>query len=496
MGEKATILALDDEPRSLETLGRILEDDFNVLTAATTGEAEAILAREWVQVILCDQRMPGMTGVEFLKRVRQLWPDVVRIILSGYTEPSDIIQGINEAGIYQYLTKPWHPDQLILTINNAVRLFHLQRQSDLLALEMKVATSTLETRTSRRREALKHTFRYDSLVRTADSPLNATVDQIQRVAPFDISVLITGESGSGKELIARALHYNSLRADGPFVVENCGALPDQLLESELFGHKRGAFTGAVEDRVGLFEQADGGTVFLDEIGDISPAFQVKLLRVLQEGEIRPLGSNQRRRVDIRVIAATNRDLETEVRAGRYRDDLYYRLATTTIRVPPLRERRMDIPTLARALLEQAIEQHGKRVRGFTDEALECMQAYHWPGNVRELQNEVQCMLVMGSRDLLGAELLSPRILQATPGDEGWDEPEPGLEPGEGTLKERLDSLEARILREALIRNRWNKSKTARELGLSRVGLRSKLERHGLEKIQPLKTRKRAGGNGD
>ena len=294
MGERATILAVDDEARSLETLGRILEDDFIVLTASTTEEAERLLEREWVQVILCDQRMPGTTGVEFLKRVRQNWPDVVRIILSGYTDASDIIQGINEAGIYQYLTKPWHPDQLILTLNNAVRLFQLQRENGLLALEMKVATSTLESQVQQRRETLKRTFHYDRLVRTTSSPLNRVIDQVQRVAPFDISVLVTGESGSGKELIARALHYNSLRADGPFVVENCGALPDQLLESELFGHKRGAFTGAVEDRVGLFEQANGGTVFLDEIGDVSPMFQVKLLRVLQEGEIRPLGSNQRR----------------------------------------------------------------------------------------------------------------------------------------------------------------------------------------------------------
>ena len=309
---------------------------------------------------------------------------------------------------------------------------------------------------------------------------------MRKIAPYDISVLVQGESGSGKEMIARALHYQSGRADRAFVVENCGALPDQLLEAELFGYKRGAFTGAYEDRVGLFQQADGGTIFLDEIGETSPAFQVKLLRVLQEGEFRPLGGARPVSVNVRVLAATNRDLEAEVRAGRFRQDLYYRLATMTLQVPALRERPMDIPLLAASLLAAAQHQLGKTLDGFSREALACIAAYRWPGNVRELRNEIVRMLALCDGPQIGAELLSPRILQSPIGqsagsEDGQEEALFFLNGTEGTLKERLEQLEMRVLKETLIRHRWNKSKAAQELGLSRVGLRLKLTRYGLEK---------------
>jgi len=484
MNTLPTILVVDDELRSLETLQRILEDDFEVKTASTINEAEQILQQEWVQIILCDQRMPEITGVEFLRRVREQWPDVIRMIISGYTDSEDIISAVNEAGIYQYITKPWHPDSLILTLKNATRLFELQRQNEALSVELKMLPTRLNDSLADKREKLRASYqRDDGIIRSSESRMNEVCDKIYRVAPYDVSVLLCGESGTGKELAARALHYNSLRCDQAFVVENCGALPDELLESELFGYKRGAFTGAAEDRVGLFERANGGTVFLDEIGEVSPAFQVKLLRVLQEGEIRPLGSGRTRTVDVRIIAASNRNLEEEVHAGRFRKDLYYRLATVTIQLPPLRERKSDIPLLARRLLEIAVQDLGKQVKGFSNEALACMQAYHWPGNVRELQNEVRCMLVMGSDDELGAELLTPRVLRAAPADEApMLESLAGLQ---GSLKERVEALEARILRETLIRHRWNKSSAARELGLSRVGLRNKLERYGLEKIEQL-----------
>lgn len=480
MSTQPTILIVDDEVRGLESLTRILNEEFDVKTAVDTASAEKILEREWVQIILCDQRMPDMTGVEFLKKVREQWPEVVRMIISGYTDSEDIISAVNDAGVYQYITKPWRPDTLILTLKNAARMFQLQRENELLNIELKVAPQQLEQKIAQQRKGLRKQFQdKDGLVRADDSPLNEVYDRLRAIAGYDISVLIYGESGTGKELAARALHYNSPRWDKPFVVENCGAMPDELLESEMFGYKRGAFTGAVEDRIGLFERASGGTVFLDEIGEVSPAFQVKLLRVLQEGEIRPLGSNRTRRVDLRVIAATNRNLEDEVRAGRFREDLYYRLAGMTITMPPLRDRIGDIPVLARALLDKAMAHLGKRVDGFTDEALACIQAYHWPGNVRELTNEIQQMLVMCKEPLLGAELLSPRVLRAAPVE---DEAELDLLSGlDGSLKERVESLEARILRETLIRHRWNKSRAAKELGLSRVGLRSKLERYGLEK---------------
>jgi len=481
-----TLLIVDDEVRSLETLRRILEDDFDVKTASTVEQAEAILQKEWVQVILCDQRMPEKTGVEFLKQVREKWPDVIRMIISGYTDSEDIISAVNDAGIYQYITKPWHPDNLILILKNATRLFELQRQNEALSIELKVTPGQLDESMEDKRKKLRDNYRCeDGIVRTPNSCMNEVCDKILRIAPYDISVLLSGESGTGKELAARALHYNSLRWDKPFVVENCAALPDELLESELFGCKRGAFTGAVEDRVGLFERANGGSVFLDEIGEVSPAFQVKLLRVLQEGEIRPLGSGRTRHVDVRIIAATNKDLETEVHEGRFREDLYYRLATVTIPLPPLRARMVDIPTLANSLLDVAMRELDKKVSGFSDEALACMQAYRWPGNVRELQNEVRHMLVMGTGDVLGAELLAPRVLRAAPQDEA-----PALEnlaSLQGPLKDRVEALEARILRETLIRHRWNKSRAAKELELSRVGLRSKLERYGLEKVEQINT---------
>ncbi|GAB6039880.1 sigma-54-dependent transcriptional regulator [Endothiovibrio diazotrophicus] len=484
--EKPVVLVVDDEVRGLETLVRTLADEFEVKTARNAAEARAVLEREWVQVVLCDQRMPETSGVEFLRQVREQWPEAVRMIISGYTDSEEIIDAVNEAGIYHYVTKPWHPENLILLLRNACRMFELQRQNEALSVELKTSPGHLESALSEKRESLRERFLHDDgIVRTDASKMNAVCEKVKRVSPYDIPVLLTGESGTGKELAARALHYNSLRWERPFVVENCGALPDELLESELFGYKRGAFTGAVEDRIGLFERANGGTVFLDEIGELSPAFQVKLLRVLQEGEVRPLGSGRTRMVDVRVIAATNKELEGEVRAGRFREDLFYRLAAVNITLPPLRERPDDIEVLAEALLAKAMERLGKRVKGFTAEAIACMKAYHWAGNVRELKNEIQHMLVMGDDDWLGADLLSPRVLQALP-TEVPAAPLP-LDLMDGTLKERVEEFEARILRETLIRHRWNKSRAAKELGLSRVGLRGKLERYGLERVEPTGT---------
>lgn len=484
---KPTILIVDDEVRSLEALERNLTDDFDVKTAISAAEAEKIFEQEWVQIVLCDQRMPDETGVQFLQRVRERWPETIRIIISGYTDAQDIITGLNEAGIYQYITKPWKPEELILTLKNAAKLFDLQRQNELLAIELRMIPKSAESTVSQRRTKLKERYNdEDGIIRAKDSPMNDVCSSLRQIAAFDLSVLITGESGTGKELAARSLHYNSLRWNKPFVVENCGALPDELLESELFGHKRGAFTGAVEDHMGLFERADGGTVFLDEIGEVSPAFQVKLLRVLQEGEVRPLGSNRTRKVDVRVIAATNRDLDEEVRLERFRKDLYFRLAGIIVHMPSVRERPNDIPALADFLLKQAIKELGKKALGFTPETLECLKAYQWPGNVREMQNEIRRMLVMAlENSLLGSQLLSPRVVMAAPEE---DEDQLAMLTGfDGSLKDRIESLEAKILHETLIRHRWNKSKAAKELGLSRVGLRGKLERYGLEKIEHLDT---------
>ena len=477
MTSQPIILVIDDEKQSQEALRRVLSDEFQVLTASNAAEAETVLSSELVHAILCDQRMPGTQGVEFLKSVRERWPDPVRMIISGYTASEDIIAGINEAGIYQYITKPWEPDELVRTVKEALTLLELQQANASASLDLKVAPAMLENSVAAKTGTLKRAHHFDRIVHAAKSPLSDIIEMARRVAAFDISVLITGESGTGKELLARAIHYNSPRGAKPFVVENCGALPDQLLESELFGCKKGAFTGAYEDRIGLFEQANGGTIFLDEIGETSPAFQVKLLRVLQEGEIRPLGARLTRKVDVRVIAATNRTLEDEVREKHFRRDLYYRLAAFPLHIPPLRERPMDIHLLAERLLAETRKGFGKPIRAFADEAMAVLKSYDWPGNVRELQNEIQRMVALADTDVLGMELISPRIrARACPGGRAI------ADAGQRrTLKDQVEALEAQLLGEALARHRWNISRVADELGLSRVGLRAKLNRYGLER---------------
>ena len=470
------ILVVDDELRSQEALRRTLEEDFEVYCASGAEEGITLLEREPVRIVLCDQRMPGTTGVQFLKEVRSRWPDVVRIILSGYTDAEDIITGVNEAGIWQYLLKPWQPEQLLLTLQRAAEVWRLQQENQRLTLDLRTAEPVLKRQVDAKQERAKSRFGVDSLIRSPGSPLDAVCALVAQVAPFDLSVLVTGESGTGKEMVARAIHYESRRAHKAFITETCGALPDTLLESELFGYKRGAFTGAVEDRIGLFQQADGGTLFLDEIGETSPAFQVKLLRVLQEGEFRPLGSNRPVTVDVRVIAATNRDLEQDVHSGRFREDLYYRLATIPVHVPPLRERPQDLPLLAQTLLEKSCAALDKPITGFAPATLAGLAAYAWPGNVRELQNEILRMVALSASDTLGPELLSPRLHTPAHGH-----PAALLAEDAGTLKTRMDQLERDVLQQTLDRWQWNKSQAARELGLSRVGLRAKLVRHGLER---------------
>jgi two-component system response regulator HupR/HoxA len=474
-----SVLVIDDEVRSQESIRRTLDEEFNVLTASSAEEGRTIMERERVQVVLCDHRMPGVTGIDFLKEVRERWPDAVRMIISGHTDVEDIIAGINDAGIYQYILKPWHPESLLLNVRGAAQLFDLQQQSNRMNIELRTAQPVLQKRVAAKHEKLRTYYEFARIVRSAASPLNGVIDLASRVANSDIAVHISGESGTGKELLGRAIHYSSPRAARAFVIENCGAMSDQLLESELFGHKRGSFTGAFEDRIGLFEQADGGTIFLDEIGETSPSFQVKLLRVLQEGEIRPVGSSRSRKVDVRVLSATNRDLEEEVRKGRFREDLYYRLTQFVLPMPALRERTMDIPLIALALLREAAPAMGKQVEGFTPEAIECLSRYQWPGNVREMQNEILRAILLCDTDYIGAHLFSPKVLRAAPEEQSQDMSIlAGLD---GSLKERMEALEARVLRECLIRHRWNKTRAATELGLSRVGLRSKLARYGLEK---------------
>lgn len=469
-----TVLVVDDEQRSLETLRRTLEDHFTVYTALSAEQGNAVMEREQVHIVVSDQRMPGTSGVEFLCGVRAQWPDTVRLILSGHTEAQDIIAGVNEAGIWQYLLKPWHPDQLVLTLKSAAELWRLQQENQRLTLELRASPENLSLRVASLRLKVKSQAGFDRLVRAADSPVNEVCALAEKIASHDLSVLITGESGTGKELLARAIHYASARAEQAFVVENCGAVPDTLLESELFGHKRGAFTGATESRIGLFQQADGGTLFLDEIGDTSPAFQVKLLRALQEGEIRPVGSPRPVSVDVRLIVATNRDLEADVVSGRFREDLYYRVAGITLYLPALRERPNDIPSIVTSMLKAA----PLAGRTLTDDAMHALVGHSWPGNVRELQNEIRRALALGEGMTLGADLLSARIRKtasATALVAGVQEAPSGRQ-----LKNHMERAEAQFIRAAMLRHNGNKTHVADELGLTRVGLRMKLMRLGLD----------------
>jgi two-component system response regulator HupR/HoxA len=316
-------------------------------------------------------------------------------------------------------------------------------------------------------------FEFDRIVHEPDGPMVETLALARKATQYDMSVLITGASGAGKELLARAIHFGSARGDKAFVVENCGALPDELLESELFGCKKGAYTGAYQDRIGLFELADGGSIFLDEVGETSPAFQVKLLRVLQEREIRPLGANRQRKVDVRVIAATNRDLEIEVEEGRFRRDLFYRLNAFPIHLPSLGERPGDIPKIAASILIEVNKSFRRKIPGFAAGAMAKLCAYGWPGNVRELHNEIQRMVAMSDDDApLGVELLSTRLRS--------DAPAAAIN-GEGVLKDKVEALERAIIAKTLQDVSGNISKAAESLGLSRVGLRAKIERYELRR---------------
>lgn len=473
MTSSSTVLVIDDELRSREALQRVLSDEFDVICVSKAKEAEGVLDGELVQVILCDHRMAGESGVDFLKRARVAWPDPIRIIISGYTESEDIIAGVNEAGIYQYITKPWEPEKLIASVRDAAQLYRYQKEVGA-GLDNKPAAEVLSEQIATRRRKEQRLFEFSRIIHHPESPVAPVVALARKATEYDISVLITGASGTGKELLARAIHYGSDRADKPFVVQNCGALPDELLESELFGCKKGAYTGAYQDRVGLFELANGGSIFLDEIGETSAAFQVRLLRVLQEGEIRPLGAQRQRKVNVRLIAATNRSLEDEVAAGRFRRDLYYRIAAFPIHLPPLCERPRDIELIAMRILVDVNRNFKRGVRGFAAETLARLASYHWPGNVRELHNEIQRMVTLSENDApLPANLLSLRILAPRPAN--------GHAVADRMLKTRVEALEREMIEEALRRFDGNISRASEDLGLSRVGLRNKIERYGVER---------------
>lgn len=475
---RPAILLVDDEPHSLSAMTMALEDEFDILTAGNVEDALRVMEDEWVQVIFCDQRMPGRTGVEFLTEVRDRWPETVRIVITGYTDAGAMVQAINDAGIYQFVTKPWHPDQLLMAARNAVRLFGLARENERMALEMRVLTTTAESRVEKRRRALREGMGFETILRAPQSPMNAVVRLARQIASFDVPVLLTGEAGTGKAALARAMHFGSLRSDRPFHAMNLAGLPDDMAMLELFGAKRGILPGGT-NKIGLLQKADRGTLYLGGIDTLSPALQMALLRVMADGAFTPVGGHEVLATNLRLIAGANRDLPRLVAEGAFRADLYFALAVTEILLPPLRGRPGDIAIHAQQVLEEAATAHGKPARGFDAAALEFLENYDWPGNLRELSNEVTRMLIFSQGPVLGAELISRPILQAPPGEAGADRSAEDALAGTGALKDRVELVEMRILRETLARHRWNKSRAAAELGLSRVGLRAKLDRYGI-----------------
>jgi two-component system response regulator HupR/HoxA len=465
------VLVVDDEPASVSLLRITLGMDYTVHVATDGDAALRILGeRPEIAVAIIDQRMPGMTGTELIQRTIEPYPNLVRIILTGYTDIESLIQAINAGRVYRYLTKPWNRDELLATVRQGMEVHRLATDNVRLQRELEAANARLRIENAQLKREARGRYRFEELIGNSTA-LHDTLALVERVVAADTTVLITGETGTGKELIARAIHYNGPRAERPFVSENCGAIAPDLLTSELFGHKRGAFTGAGEDREGLFETAHGGTLFLDEIGDCPADLQTRLLRVLDQGEIRRVGDNTPRRVDVRILAATHHDLEHDAGAGTFRKDLLYRLSVFTIRVPPLRERKEDIPLLVQHFAAQLAARTGKAVSGCTAETIDLLAAYDFPGNVRELENEIERAFTLAEPGAyITADLLSSKFAELKP-------VRPAV--GNGSLRTAVERYEAQLIREALERNGGNQTRTATELALSRRGLIDKLQKYGI-----------------
>ena len=475
------ILVVDDEEAILESLELTLGGEYRVFTAKTGEEGLRILDRESIALVISDQVMPGMTGVEFFERVIERNPRAIRMMLTGYADMSSLVRAINEGRIYRYIAKPWEPDELRIDVRRALEAYELVGENAQLAADLASANARLRAENLYLRREVQGRYSLGEIIGES-AAMQKVFDVTLKVAETDATVLISGETGTGKDLIARAIHYNGPRRERRFVAQNCAALPETLLESELFGHKRGAFTGAHTDKKGLFEVADGGTIFLDEIGETEPGMQVRLLRVLQNGEIRPLGSSETLHVSVRVVAATNKELHREVEQGRFREDLYYRLRVVEIRLPPLRERREDIPALAHYFLDRVSPRMGRKLTGFTNAAMDRLLAYRWPGNVRELENEIARVAALAGHDdeAIGVDMLSEHIR----GGRG-EEADGGLaaDPAsERDLNVAVDALKRRLII-ASIRETGSKTRAAERLGIPRQSLQKMMKRLGIAELE-------------
>jgi DNA-binding NtrC family response regulator len=458
------VLVVDDEQDNLDVIRFNFKKQHPLHFAKSGAEALELLKTLDIACIVSDQRMPNMTGIELLKASRAIRPDSVNILLTAYADLPTLAEALNEGLVYRYISKPFNSEDLGHAMRGAVERFHLVRENRRLLEQLQARTQYLEQEVASRFEA-------GDIVGQAKA-LATVLEQVQQVAATASTVLLRGESGTGKELLARAIHLSSPRAGKAFVKVNCAALAPGVLESELFGHEKGSFTGALARKLGRFELADGGTLFLDEVGDLSPEIQVKLLRVLQEREFERVGGTETLRVDVRMVSATNRDLEAAISEGQFREDLYYRLNVFPIYVPPLRERSEDIEPLAEHFIKRYARSCGKKLTSISDAALDKLMAYPWPGNVRELENVLERAVILARGNTIEAEELDfGRRLQKQPNLVAMA---PTNLPGQ------LEELEKRRLVEAMAKHRGRKSDVARELGINRSTLYYRLKKFGLE----------------
>jgi two-component system response regulator HupR/HoxA len=476
-----TVLVVEAEQPARLSLARCLEEDYQVLAVGSGQEALAVVQDREVDLVLCDLALPDMTGVAFFGQIRIANPEVIRILLTEFRDPDDVIRSINEAAVYQIITKTWQSDQLRLLIRRALESRELARLHRYLSRELKFTDEVLRHQNRTMKTQLRGAYEFDKLVFASDNMIGVC-NLARQAAATDLPVLIQGETGTGKELMARAVHFFSTRSNYPFLAQNCGAMPDELLQSELFGHRRGAFTGAIGDRLGLFAAADGGTVFLDEIGDVSPTFQVSLLRFLQSGEVKPLGGNTVKHYNVRIIAATNQRLRELVEQNRFRRDLYFRLRGFELELPALRERLDDIPVLAEHAATKYAQSINRKIAGISPEVMRRLRAHPFPGNVRELENEVRRMVALAADgEFLSVRHMSPEFARLNI-ENGADAKMPIFLKGKGSLKSKVEKLEAHLVSDALLRHKWNHSRAARDLGISRVGLANKIKRYSLDRV--------------
>jgi len=448
---RSTVLVIDDEPNILTSVRRALElEDYKVEVAGGGRIGLEKLAEREIDLVLLDVMMPGMNGLDVLPKIREKWPSVVVVMMSGNATIETAVNA-TKLGAYDFVEKPLGSDKLLLTIANALGFSRLKQEKAELEARVLGDFSMLG-----KSEAMARIF-----------------DKIAKTAPSNGRVLITGENGTGKELVARAIHQNSKRSDQPFIKLNCAAIPSELIESELFGHEKGAFTGATQQRRGKFELADGGTLFLDEVGDMNAAAQAKVLRVLQESELERVGGSETIKVNVRVIAATNKKLDEEIAAGRFRQDLLYRLNVVPIELPPLRDRRSDIPELVALFLDQACQSNDMQRMGIESGAISLLMQHDWPGNVRELKNSIERLVILsGDETRIGVQDVKdalPTVREVR-----------GVHRAGVSLKDLVASAEREIIIGALANNQKNVSNTAKELCLERSHLYKKMKSLGIK----------------